>query len=137
MIVFFASILASVRIPPILPPTLQESGYCCVSFQYNDEGNATEVDAYFCTHNILYDPAEASVRRWKQFPDYHLDPHNLDLSPEIQSTKISWRLQEEDGTIIYEPTKYLPKGEENGDGYRDYICDGTPIAPTHSRFPRQ
>ena len=131
------SIMTSGRIPPVMPATVEASGYCCVSFKYEMDGSTSDANAYFCTNPSLAYPAVESLRQWRWQILSPIDEAFNEPPEGNQFTRITWRIVDDTGNVIYDGNEYLPASQsKDGAGKFDYTCDGTPIPPAPSLIPQ-
>ena len=54
-----------VRIPPVMPPNANNSGYCRMEFDVQPSGDPANVKALYCTRDLFERSAVTAVSRWK------------------------------------------------------------------------
>lgn len=60
-----------IRVPPAFPADFQSgnySGYCNFSFEYDEDGKASEIEIKYCTDEALIEPTLKSVSDWRILP---------------------------------------------------------------------
>ena len=93
-----------VRYPPHMPPLAERSGHCRVGFSVLSDGTVRDVEAYACTDLVFCNPSARAASRWHYYPAIRAGKvaDHADLE-----TKISFRLSDEAGRLIPEPTGEL------------------------------
>ena len=57
-----------IRIPPVIPHTINLSGYCQVRFTVTKIGTTRDIELLVCTHEALARPTIKSVSKWTYTP---------------------------------------------------------------------
>lgn len=89
-----------VRIPPIFPPTINESGHCRVRFDVTERGVPVNVKTTYCTNPLLKKVTVNSIKKWKYAPKM---VDGQAVARKGVASKVSFRLTDECGVIIPEP----------------------------------
>jgi len=88
-----------VRVPPIMPQEAQKSGHCNIIFDVSKEGRPKNIKANYCTEPHFESPSIEAVTWWFYNP-------KVERGSAVErvgvKTKMSFRLNDEDGRIIDE-----------------------------------
>ncbi|MEP4051428.1 MAG: hypothetical protein ABJN22_04205 [Litorimonas sp.] len=89
----------NVRVPPKFPKAFLEgnsSGLCKVSFLYDENGQAADVDVQNCTHATLESPTRIAVAKWQRGAGVC---HSA-LSGQRQFSTLRYDLMDEAGNLL-------------------------------------
>jgi len=53
------------RVPPVMPPNAQTSGYCCMVYDIDSEGVPQNVSASYCSQEYFAAPSVSALEKWR------------------------------------------------------------------------
>lgn len=89
-----------VRIPPIFPPNINESGHCRVKFDVTEKGVPVNIRTTYCTNPVLEKTTVNSIKRWKYMPKI---VDGVAVARKSVTSKVTFKLTDECGVLIPEP----------------------------------
>lgn len=108
-------------INPVMPYGIENSGFCCVSFDISKSGKTKNVDVYVCTDDIMRDNIELAVKRWRYFPKL-VNGKKVKQSNIIK--KIKMLVTDQYGNPKYDSETYIPKGVDGRiDDWSEIQCE--------------
>ena len=106
------------RIPPVMPPQAQTSGYCCMLYDIDSDGVPKNVSAPYCSQSYYAAPSETALKKWRYAKK------KKDGSP-VTSTRIttymSFYLADWQGNIIRDSNGFPKDLEKTENNYKP--CD--------------
>lgn len=90
------------RVPPVMPPWAEESGHCNVLFDVTAKGRVIDAKTTSCTHDYYKEPSLQSLLWWAYTPKVE---RGVAVEEIGIPSKISFKLSDEDGNLIPEPTQ--------------------------------
>ena len=85
------------QVPPVMPPTAYQSGFCCMTYDITPDGNVANARATYRTEHYLAEPSKAALMQWKY------DTKKKDGSPVTSkglTTFMSFVLSDELGHVL-------------------------------------
>ena len=101
------------QFPPTMPPMAYQSGYCCMLYDIDENGDVKNVGANYCTEDYLAEPSKKALQKWKY------DTKKKDGTPSVSknlTTYMSFYLTDELGNIIPNQNGFM---SQKPDGSRD------------------
>lgn len=90
------------RVPPVMPPWAEESGHCKVIFDVTAKGRIKNAKTTSCTHDYYKQPSLQSMTWWAYTPKVE---RGVAVNQIGVPSKISFKLSDENGNLIPEPTQ--------------------------------
>lgn len=92
------------RVPPIMPPNAETSGYCCMVFDVNKSGIPENIKASYCTDEVFTNASKEAVSKWRYSP---AEADGKGVKRWNEDAMMSFRLSDKYGLMVPSSTGYL------------------------------
>lgn len=103
------------RAPPVVPPGVNESGFCIMVFDVNNYGRTENIRATDCTHENFVRNSEMVVGTWSFTPKVE---RGMPVTQKDVKTKLTYRVMDDSGSLLPGPEGAMPKDYKKGEDYK-------------------